>query len=259
MSAALFNRKRIRQNKSLRSHRKEASFLRVYVESAFLAKIDCFQLAFKKILLYGNFSEAFLRKLQEKFPASDFYCGDCFSGSPSLQLIYEEEALPFDTGTFDLCLSFLSLHLYDRPQQALSEIHRVLKTRGLYLNAFLGGQTFKELRSLLLTQELKIKKGAAQRVIPMIDSQTASSLFQFASFKEPVTESDIFTASFPTLLSLRSFLKALGEQAPFLNPSPALPKSLVRDLDSLYRELFPTQEKGICVTFELLTHTGWKE
>lgn len=40
------------------------------------------------------------------------------------------EALPFEEATFDLCLCFNSLHCFDRPQAALTEVVRCLKPGG---------------------------------------------------------------------------------------------------------------------------------
>lgn len=42
----------------------------------------------------------------------------------------DAEALPFEPGEFDLCLSFNGLHCFSNPERALAEIRRVLRPGG---------------------------------------------------------------------------------------------------------------------------------
>jgi ubiquinone/menaquinone biosynthesis C-methylase UbiE len=50
---------------------------------------------------------------------------------PNLEFIKAEAiALPFDTSSFDLAITASAFHYFDRPDLALTEIHRVLKPNG---------------------------------------------------------------------------------------------------------------------------------
>ncbi len=72
-----------------------------------------------------DLSEAMLAQCRHNAAARDLANVDFRRG--------DVEALPFDDGTFDLVVSRYSAHHWPQPQQALREIHRVLRPGGAFL------------------------------------------------------------------------------------------------------------------------------
>ena len=87
-------------------------------------------------------------------------------------------------------VSLLSLHWTNDLPGALSQIRRALKPDGLFLGAFLGGETLHELRWALISAEAEVSGGAGPRVSPFADAVDAAGLLQRAGFALPVADTD---------------------------------------------------------------------
>lgn len=72
-----------------------------------------------------DFSEKMLEIARKKHPGIEFINADCTQ-------------LPFEDGQFDLCIISFGLRNIENMQQALKEIHRVLKKGGVFINIDLG-------------------------------------------------------------------------------------------------------------------------
>ena len=79
----------------------------------------------------------------------------------------DDEALPFAGETFDLIISYLSLHWVNDLPGALAQIRQALKPDGLFLASMLGGETLRELRQALAEAEIAEEAGLSPRLSPM--------------------------------------------------------------------------------------------
>jgi SAM-dependent methyltransferase len=97
-----------------------------------------------------------------------------------VQVLADEEALPFAPESFDLVVSVLSLHAVNDLPGAFIQIRRVLKPDGLFLAALFGGETLNELRAAFAEAEMEVLGGLSPRVAPFADVRALGSLLQRA-------------------------------------------------------------------------------
>ena len=170
----------------------------------------------------------------------------------------DEENLPFEVNSFDLIVSCLQLHHLNRVPETLFQCHHMLKSSGLYLSAFLGGETLYELRTCLMQAELEITKGAKPRIHPMISLETALHLFTSASFKEPLVDRQRFTLTYSCLKTLFKEMKDLGESNSLIQRARTpLHRSILQRAEEIYQNTYANPEGELCVTVEVIFLTGW--
>jgi len=173
-------------------------------------------------------------------------------------VVCDEEALPFGAETLDLVMSCLALHWVNDLPGALVQIRRALKPGGLFLAAMLGGDTLIELRHAFLEAEAASEGGASPRTSPMAELADASGLMQRAGFKEPVSDLDTLTVTYPDALSLMRELRAMGESGAAL----ARRRGFTRRATMLaacerYATLYGDGEGRVPATFQVIYLTGW--
>ena len=174
------------------------------------------------------------------------------------RLLVDEEALPFRTGSLDLVVSGLSLHLVNDLPGTLVQIQRALRPDGLFLAAMLGGATLTELRQAFVLAEAELEGGASPRIAPFADVRDLGGLLQRAGFALPVTDTDSLSVSYATALDLMRELRAMGaanvlhdRRRTFLRRA-----TLLRAVE-IYAERFSRPDGRIIATFEIITMTGW--
>lgn len=179
-------------------------------------------------------------------------------GRAGLRLVADEEQLPFAAGSLDLVVSTLGLHWVNDVVGALIQMRRALKPDGLFIGAFLGGQTLTELRQSLLSAEAELFGGAGSRVSPFADPSDAAGLLQRAGFALPVADVDRVTVRYAHPLRLLADLRQMGETSVLADRHPrALNRRLLARTFELYAERFAEADGRLPATFEILTLTGW--
>ena len=174
------------------------------------------------------------------------------------RLIGDEESLPFANRKLDLIISSMSLHWTNDLPGALIQINQALKSDGLLLASFPGGDTLWELRECLLEAEIEITGGASPRISPMIDIHTAGDLMQRAGFALPVIDTDRIVLTYANLFLLLNELRHLGETNTVNNRSSKPPPKNLFDLASrIYHSRFSLSDGRIPATFDILYLTGW--
>lgn len=184
-----------------------------------------------------------------------------FSEEPATLEKYEmsvTETVPFAQGKFDAILSACELHWVNDLPGVLIQIKALLKPDGLFLAAFPGGQTLKELRSSLLLGETETMGGASPRVAPFVDVRDAGNLLARVGFALPVTDCETLNADYDSALSLMRELRAMGETNVLHERQKHFTRraTLMR-ADQIYRERFATMDGRVRATFELVVLTGW--
>ena len=173
-------------------------------------------------------------------------------------LVIDEEFMPIARNSLDLVVSNLCLHWTNDLPGALLQIRQALKPDGLFLAAFLGGDTLIELRSSLLESEMEITGGAGPRVSPFANIRDAGGLLQRAGFALPVTDQDTIIVTYDNAFKLMADLRGMGESNALVEMPRAIPHRLLfARAAEIYHERFADDEGRIPATFEVLYLHGW--
>jgi SAM-dependent methyltransferase len=179
-------------------------------------------------------------------------------GRTGPRLALDEEQLPFSAASLDLVVSTLGLHWTNDVVGALIQIRLALKPDGLFLGAFLGGQTLTELRQAMVAAEAEILGGAGSRVSPFAEISDAAALLQRAGFALPVADVDRVSVSYEHPLRLLADLRQMGETSVLAERHPKpLTRRLLARASEIYAERFAGPDGRVPATFEIITLTGW--
>jgi SAM-dependent methyltransferase len=180
------------------------------------------------------------------------------AGRAGPRLALDEEQLPFAPASLDLAVSSLGLHWTNDVVGALIQVRQALRPDGLFIGAFLGGETLTELRQALVAAEMELLGGAGSRVSPFADMRDAASLLQRAGFALPVADVDRVSVTYPHPLALMADLRRMGETNALAERHPhALTRTLLARTAETYLERFGDAEGRVPATFEIVTLTGW--
>ncbi len=180
-------------------------------------------------------------------------------GPPNiLNLVGDEEALPFAPDSFDLIVSALALHAVNDLPGALLQIRHALKPDGLMLACLVGGRSLHELRAAFATAETQILGGLSPRVSPFADVRDMGGLLQRAGFALPVADIDSLTVRYDTMFGLMDDLRAMGATNTLVERSPKpLRRAVLMRAAEIYAERFSDPDGRVRATFELLFISGW--
>ncbi|MFT3995821.1 MAG: methyltransferase domain-containing protein [Asticcacaulis sp.] len=170
----------------------------------------------------------------------------------------DEEALPFGDHTLDLVVSALAFHTTNDLPGVLVQLRRALRPDGLLIASQFGGETLRELRSVLMEAELDIRGGTGARIAPFAEGPDCVDLMRRAGFNMPVVDTDKVVVSYAHPLNLLRDLRAMGEtNILFDRPRKGLNKAILSRAFELYTERYPHPEGGVRATFEIITLSGW--
>ncbi len=173
-------------------------------------------------------------------------------------LVGDAEFLPFAPESLDLAVSVLTLHAANDLPGALAQMRRALKPDGLFLAAFLGGNTLSELREAFATAEAEIAGGASPRVAPFTDVRTVGALMQRAGFALPVTDQDSHSVRYATALHLMHDLRAMGlTNVLHERDRRPLRRAVLMRAIEIYGERFADADGRVRATFDIIWLSGW--
>jgi SAM-dependent methyltransferase len=175
-----------------------------------------------------------------------------------VDVIADEEALPFAAGSLDLVVSALALQFVNDLPGTLIQIRRALKPDGLLLAALIGGDSLTELRQAFAQAESETEGGVSPRVAPFADLRELGALLQRAGFALPVVDSDRLTVRYKTLLNLMHDLRRMGATNVLTERrrAPLKRKTLSR-MAEIYAERFSDADGRLRATFEIAWLSGW--
>jgi SAM-dependent methyltransferase len=176
----------------------------------------------------------------------------------SLQVIADEEALPFADGSLDLVVSALALQFVNDLPGTLIQIRRALNPDGLLMAAMIGGDSLNELREAFAEAESEIEGGISPRVAPFADVRDLGSLLQRAGFALPVVDADRLTVRYDSPIALMHDLRAMGATNVLTERrrTPLRRATLKRMLE-IYARRFADADGRLRATFEVVWLTGW--
>lgn len=178
---------------------------------------------------------------------------------PDCVVAADEELLPFAPSSFDMVISNLSMHWINDLPGAMIQAQQALKPDGVFLSAFLGGETLHELRRCMMDAEIGITGGVSPRVSPMADLPDAAGLLQRAGFALPVVDSETLHVSYENVFGLMRDLRGMGESNTIINRSRIpLRRDVLMETARLYAERFSDDEGRITATFQIIFMIGWR-
>src|SRR5437899_2012613 len=99
-----------------------------------------------------------------------------------VDVVADEEALPFRDGALDLVVSALALQFVNDLPGTLLQVRRALRPDGLLLAALAGGDTLTELRQAFAAAEAEIEDGMSPRLVPFSDVRDMGGLLHRPGF-----------------------------------------------------------------------------
>jgi len=175
-----------------------------------------------------------------------------------MQVIGDEEALPFAPESFDLVVSVLALQAVNDLPGAFVQARHALKPDGLFLACLPGGRTLHELRHALTVAETEISQGASPRVYPFADVRDMGGLLQRAGFALPVADVEPLTVRYDTMFGLLRDLRAMGAANALIERSrKPLRRAILMRAAEIYAQLYSDPDGRVRATFELLFVSGW--
>lgn len=177
---------------------------------------------------------------------------------PDATIVPDDDTLSLKPGHHDLVLHTMCLHWANDPVGQMVQCRHALKPDGLFLAAFLGGQTLHELRASLAEAEAAITGGLSPRIAPMGEIRDLGALLQRAGFALPVADNQPLTVSYANAFHLMHDLRKMGENnALFSRPRHATRREILTKASSIYAAHFKNDAGRVDATFEVLTLTGW--
>lgn len=175
-----------------------------------------------------------------------------------IDVVADEEALPFAPASLDLVLSVLSLQSVNDLPGVLSQIRQALRPDGLFIGALIGGSTLIELRQCFASAESEMTGGLSPRVAPFTDVRDLGGLLQRAGFALPVTDVDRVTVRYASPFKLFADLRRMGATNALTERRrvPLRRAVLMRAVEH-YLERFSDSDGRVRATFDIVWLSGW--
>ena len=173
-------------------------------------------------------------------------------------IVADFETLPLRAASLDLAVSALALQWADDLPGVLAQIRAALKPDGLFLAAFVGGESLTELRQSLAAAEDEVRGGASPRVSPFVELRSAGALLQRAGFALPVIDQDRRTVRYASALHLMRDLRAMGTTNVLHDRDRRpLPRAVLARAMEIYAERFSDPDGRVRATFDVISLSGW--
>lgn len=236
-----------------------------------LAHLDFTKINPSTILDIGCGTGFFTRLLAERYKKAHIYASDisetmvCHTRSQHPRrmpwqrkyhhAVSDAIALPFQNESFDLVTSNLAMQWVPEPSAMMKEMRRVLKPGGLILFSTFGRRTLVELKQTLA----HINTSRTSSVLPFPDVMSLGNSLGECAVEDHVTDTDLFTLTYPDTMRLVRELKGLGASAKAIQGRSGglYGRALLRDIDAYYSEHFTGEDDRIYATFEALYAQAW--
>mmetsp|Transcript_21915 Transcript_21915/g.39069 ORF Transcript_21915/g.39069 Transcript_21915/m.39069 type:complete len:280 (-) Transcript_21915:1470-2309(-) len=119
----------------------------------------------------------------------------------------DEEYLPLQNASVDVIIASMGLHWVNDLPGVMAQCRRALKPDGLFLAAFLGGQTLQEFRIACSVAEMEREGGLSVRMSPLAQMRDAGSLLGVGGFALPSVDTDDIDMKYSNVLDLVEHLR----------------------------------------------------
>ncbi len=172
----------------------------------------------------------------------------------NVEMMCDEEVLPFQPHRFDLIVSNNHLHWVNDLPGALVQMKRALKPDGLLVFSMIGGETLHELRHAIARAESEMMGGISPRISPFAGLQDMAALLQRAQFALPVVDQEMLAVTYKDLTAMLHELRAMGQgNAVAQRHKKILPKSFWPSVAQHY----PMENGRLSASVEILYGHGW--
>ena len=196
-------------------------------------------------------------QLRAQYPGASIVSLDTQTTPNANSAIADIDFLPLAKHSVDLVISNLSLHLVNDVPGVMAQIRRALKPDGLFMAAFVGGDSLVELRQCLMDADIEFSGGSSARVIPLPDFASSSQLLSRAEFALPVAHHETITIAFDNMFDLLRAIRESGN-ANFMvhRAKKPLRRDMIARAAELYTQRFSKNGK-IGATAQIIYLTGW--
>ncbi|TCP37489.1 methyltransferase family protein [Sphingomonas sp. BK235] len=163
----------------------------------------------------------------------------------------DEDRLPFADAAFDLVVAAGTLDSVNDLPGALALIRRALRPDGLFLGAFVGGNSLSALRAALRGAE----EPAVARLHPQIDVRSAGDLLVRAGFTLPVADVETLDVRYPGLGRLLDDLRGMAASNLLVDRHPLAREALARAAAAFAARA--EKDGRVRERFDLIFLTGW--
>jgi SAM-dependent methyltransferase len=227
------------------------AFIKDAIDAEIAEKVADIHRDFGDVLDLGCFDG----RLGRRLGATTFLDAGAAFAKAARGVAADEDRLPFADARFDLVVSGGALHGVNDLPGALAQIRRVLRPDGLFIAGFVGGETLREVRRVLLEAESAVTGRAAARVMPMVDVAAGGALLQRAGFAMPVADVDTVEVRYPSLFAAIADLRGMGETS-ILHGRPPLRRDVLADAATRFAGLAGPDGKT-AVRVQIVYLTGW--
>jgi len=177
---------------------------------------------------------------------------------PNVNMLVDEESLPFANESVDLVISSLSLHWVNDLPGTFRQIFNSLKRDGVFLGAMFAGDTLFELRCSLQLAETEREGGFAAHVSPFTDIQDVGHLLHRAGFSMLTVDIDEIKVNYPSMMEVMWDIKGMGENNAAWNRKAHLHRGTMAAAASIYKEMYGNSDGSVPATFQIIYMIGWK-
>ncbi len=177
----------------------------------------------------------------------------------NLDILADDEFLPFKEKIFDLVISNLNIHHVNLMPQFLLQSHIMLKKNGVFMASFFGDENLPELHQTIFETEQQLYGGVSPRMIPTIDVKTAANLLQKAGFVNTVSNVEFIDLVYQNPLKLLQDLQKMG-QGNILNARSRrfFSRRFLERLIYNYQQNHSLSNGSIKATFAIVVVSGFK-
>jgi SAM-dependent methyltransferase len=179
-------------------------FLRAAMLDGIAERLNAVKRDFADVLDLGCFDGAFMPPPGARVARVD--AGYAFARAGG-GVQADEDRLPFADGCFDLVVSAGVLDTVNDLPGALALARRVLRPDGLFLGAFVGGNSLPALRAALRVAD---GERAVARLHPQVDVRSAGDLLVRAGLTLPVADVETLTVRYGGIGRLLDDLRGMG-------------------------------------------------
>ncbi|QDZ23473.1 methyltransferase domain-containing protein [Chloropicon primus] len=208
-------------------------------------------------ITYAETSPALLEDFETKVAAEYEGSGVAFR---SVRLAVNEASLGealADGERFDAAISCLGLHWVNDLPGCLAQVKGSLNPDGLFLGAFLGGDTLQEMRIACSIAEMEREGGVSPRTSPLARVRDAGSLMSAAAYNLPVVDVDTVQIRYPSASHVVDHLRRLGESSANTNRRGFLARDSALATAAIYQSLFAEEDGSVPSTYQVIYVSGW--